>query len=258
MNFDLNEMVVDIINRLSDDRQDMLSVLFQSGIISPSDTLEKALINIDERGDDYHVNIMDDIMAEIATKDTSIPDATIIDNDTPSPYKGQPMFAHVKKEDTNTAPESMGISIQDLMDCASEEDTVEMDYLIAKHFMGPSADVTDLIVKLNTLSNPQMDNMGSTQDISVGYDEDVNNVLGLSVGNLTPRQQHNHNVNVKCKLGLELIDKLLNQRNNPEKSKFIDFLANLKDSHDNELINIVENGFNLIHKARYYNKERDY
>jgi hypothetical protein len=248
MNFDLNEMLVDVMHRLSEDRQDMLSMLFQTGIIVPSDTVEKALIKIDERGDDYHVNIMDDIMGEIANNDTSMPDVTIIDNDTPSPYSGQPMFTHVKQEDTTPTPEPMGISIQDLMDSASEEDAVEMDYLTAKHFMGPSADVTDLIIKLNTLLNPQMDSMGSTQDISVGYDDDVNDVLGLSVGNLTPEQQHGHNVKMRCTLGLELIDRLLNQRNNPEQSKFIEFLSNLKDSHDNDLINIVENGFKLIHK----------
>ena len=48
--------------------------------------------------------------------------------------------------------------------------------------------------------------------------------------------------------GLKLIEKILGQRNNPEKQKFLTFLSELKGNHDDDLISIVENGFKLIHK----------
>lgn len=249
----LNKKLLDVINHIDEDSQDMLFLLFKSNLISPDDTVEQALIKIDNSGDEYYEGIMDTVMNSIVgSENNSMPNVTIITNDDDAahgPRGSLGKFGFVVNEETTPPPPPTGISIQELIDIADEEDADGLNFLVVKHFMKPSADVTDLVIKLNTLLNPQMGNMGAQQDITateINFDELAN----TPVGDLLPYQQHEHNVKMRSMYGLKLIEKILGQRNNPEKQKFLNFLSELKGNHDDELISIVENGFKLIHKNK--------
>lgn len=247
MELDLNKMLIDVMNDLSTDHQDMLMTLLHSGVIVPGDSVEKALIKIDRSGNEYFSDVMDDIMGDIVGRQHDMPEVTIVSRDEPAAHGSLDVFGLYKPQEVSNAPEMTGTSLQELMDSADEEDAVELEWLISKHFMKPSSDVTELTIKLNTLLNPQMDGMGGQQDISVS-DIDFDELSNTPVGNLMPHQVHEHNKTVNSVFGLKLIEKLLGNQKNPVKQKFVDFLHGLKDSHDDELIGIVESGFKLIHK----------
>ena len=247
----LNTPLFNVMDNIDDDAQDMLMVLFQSKIITPSDTVEQALVKIDASGDEYLEGIMDHVMGSIVGNDSNdMPGVTVITIEEEAPHGERGSlgtFGGFIPEETNPAPEVMGISLQDLMDCGSEEDATELEWIVSRHFMKPSSDVTELIMKLNTIANPMMDSMGAQQDISV-MDDDVAGVMQHSTGTMTPHQIKEYNSKMRGTEGLQLIERLLNHRDRPEKAKFISFLDGLKGNQDDELLSIVESGFKLIHK----------
>jgi len=250
MDFELNQMLIDIINHLGDTHQDMLMTLFQSGVIAPSDTIEQALTKIDNVGNDYFEDLMDNIMQGIAGSTNNVmPNVTVITRDEPAAYGSLDVLGMYKPEEVTPAPDMMGISLQELMDSANEEDAVEVEWLVSKHFMKPSADVTELLIKLNTLLNPQMDGMGGVEDISVAG-IDLDSLSSRPVGSMMPHEVHEHNKMMSSMQGLQLLERLVGQKNNPEQQKFINFLGGLKGNHDDELISIVESGFKMIHKSK--------
>lgn len=251
MNNYLNKSLADCMKTLGEDHQDMLMMMFKDGVVLPDDTVEQALIKIDDSGDEYYEGIMDHLMHGIASGSESTPNVTVITNDEEAPHGPRGSlgkFGFLVNEEITPAPSSTGISLQELMDSADEEDATEIGWLVTKHFMKPSADVTELVIKLNTLLNPKMGGLpGGVEDITateINFDEMAN----TPVGNLMPHEQHEHNKRMRSMYGLKLIEKVLGKHQNPKQHKFLNFLDGLKGSHDDDLISIIENGFKLIHK----------
>ena len=158
----LKKKLLDVVNHIDEDSQDMLMLLFKSNLITPDDTVEQALIKIDDSGDEYYEGIMDNVMgAIVGNSNNSMPNVTIISNNDEAahgPRGSLGKFGFVVNEETTPPPPPTGISLQESINIADEEDADELNFLVVKHFMKPSADVTDLVIKLNTLINPQMGN----------------------------------------------------------------------------------------------------
>ncbi len=245
----LDKSIFDEMKYLSENSQDILMSLITKGIINSDDTIHTMLEKVDSISDDYLINIIDSVMKEISTRENQFKPAQVVTNNDNALHGKRGDLGHFGfyvGQDTNPMPENLGITLQELINIADNDDKIELDYIISRHFMKPSSDVNELMVKLNTILNPQIGNMEAQIDITASQ-TNIDDIFNTAVGNLTPEQQHEYNKAVRCTHGINLINKLLAKLKNPNEHKFILFLNQLDDN--NELLDIIESGFKLIHNC---------
>lgn len=250
----LNKEIFDIMSNLSENGQDMLIQLFHSGIILPNDTIERALIKVDENGNEQQEMLIDRVMHEIAdSKKSEAKQADVVTLNDPAKFGQLQTLGFFQEQEKTVSPadnpEFSGVTIHKLLKVANPEEAEEIEWLATKYMMNMEDDVSDLLRKCHTIANPKMDGMmsGGLEDISV-----TNNESGLYDGmpthNLSNEQIAEHNKIMRAQASIKLIKELVDRFKNPEQVKFLQFLNSLDRDEQPELFSIIENGFKLIHK----------
>lgn len=251
----LNKQIFDIMSNLSEMSQDMLIQLFHSGIIKPNDTIEQALIKIDENGNEHQEMLIDRVMYDIADSRQNRPkEADVVTLNDPAKFGQLKTLGFYKEQETAPSPadnpEFYGITIHKLLKIANPEEAEEIEWLTTKYMMNMEDDISDLLRKCHTNANPKMDGMmnNGLQDISVTPNQGGGLFDGVPTNNLSNEQIAEHNKIMRAKYAIKLIEGLVDRFKNPEQVKFLNFLNTLDRENQSELFSIIENGFKLIHK----------